>query len=126
MQIEGIDNDGALDDEAKTPMRRLWLCAFGAVLGCGEPVPSPVELVDRGAYEADLTTIAAPRSPRTPRWQAVQDLCADRFAALGLDVERHAYTTGVNVIGVRPGTTKPAERANVRVIVGAAAKALDR
>ncbi len=91
-------------------MRRLCICAFGTVLGCGEPAPSPVELVDRAAYEADLTTIAAPRSPRTPHWQTVQDLCADRFAALGFDVERHAYTTGVNVIGVRPGTTKPAER----------------
>ncbi len=91
-------------------MRRLCLCALGAVLGCGEPTRSPVGLVDRAAYEADVITISAPRTPRTPHWQAVQDLCADRFAALGFDVERHAYTTGVNVIGVRAGTTKPSER----------------
>jgi Zn-dependent M28 family amino/carboxypeptidase len=54
--------------------------------------------------------IAAPRAVRTPHWQAVQDLCADRFAQLGYQVERHAYVTGVNVIGLRPGTKLPAER----------------
>ncbi|MDB4961926.1 MAG: Peptidase [Myxococcales bacterium] len=91
-------------------MRRLCFSVFGAVLGCSEPAPSPVDLVDRAGYEADVTTIAAPRSPRTPHWQAVQDLCADRFAALGFDVERHAYSTGVNVIGTRAGTTNPMER----------------
>ena len=91
-------------------MRRLYLCAVGVVLGCGEPARSPVELVERAPYEADFLTIAAPRPPRTPHWQAVQDLCADRFASLGFEVERHTYTTGVNVIGVRAGTKKPAER----------------
>jgi len=91
-------------------MRRLYLSAIGAVLGCDEPAPSPVRLVDRAAYEADLTAIAAPRSPGTPHWQAIQDLCADRFASLGFTVERHAYATGVNVVGVRMGTAKPAER----------------
>ncbi|MGE0404499.1 MAG: M28 family peptidase [Kofleriaceae bacterium] len=79
-------------------------------MGCSDPAKSPVDQVDRAAYEADLTMIAQPRSPQTPGWQAVQDLCADRFAALGFQVERHAYSTGVNVIGVRPGTSKPAER----------------
>ena len=91
-------------------MNRLVLCALGTAVGCSDPTPSPVDAVDRAAYEADLTTIAAPRSPRTPHWQAIQDLCADRLASLGFDVERHAYATGVNVIGVRTGTTKPAER----------------
>ncbi len=91
-------------------MRRSCLCAFAALLGCSDPAPSPVELVERGAYEADVTTIAGTRSPRTPHWQAVQDLCADRFAALGFEVERQVYATGINVIGVRTGTSKPAER----------------
>lgn len=90
-------------------MKRLVLCAVAAA-GCSDPSPSPAEQVDRAAYEADLVAIAGPRSPHTPHWQEVQDLCADRFAALGYTVERHAYATGVNVIGVRPGTTKPAER----------------
>jgi Zn-dependent M28 family amino/carboxypeptidase len=93
-------------------MNRLWSCALVAVLGCGsDPAPSPVDLVDATAYESDLTSIAsAPRSVGTPHHKAVQDLCADRFAALGFDVERHAYATGVNVIGVRTGTKLPAER----------------
>jgi Zn-dependent M28 family amino/carboxypeptidase len=89
-------------------MRWLCLCALAA---CGSSDSStPTEQVDRKAYEADLTAIAAPRSPGTPHWQEVQDLCATRFAELGFDVERHAYATGVNVIGVRQGKSKPAER----------------
>jgi Zn-dependent M28 family amino/carboxypeptidase len=90
-------------------VRALYICLVG-VLGCGGSDPSPVSLVDRARYEADLTTIAAPRSPGTPHWQEVQDLCADRFASLGFDVERQSYATGVNVIGVLPGTTLPDER----------------
>ncbi|MDX2086831.1 MAG: M20/M25/M40 family metallo-hydrolase [Kofleriaceae bacterium] len=92
-------------------MRRLSLYALAAT-ACGSPDPaeSPVELVERATYEADLAAIAAPRSPGTPHWQAVQDLCANRFAELGFEVERHDYGTGVNVIGVRPGTSKPEER----------------
>jgi Zn-dependent M28 family amino/carboxypeptidase len=90
-------------------MKAVW-CALIAI-GCGsDPARPAVELVDRAAYEADLATIAEPRSPGTPHWQTVQDLCADRFAALGFEVERHAYDTGVNVIGVRAGTTLPDER----------------
>lgn len=85
------------------------LCAI-VLAACGSGASAPSEQVDRAAYEADLTTIAAPRSPGTPHWQTIQDMCADRFAALGFDVERHQYATGVNVIGVRTGTSKPAER----------------
>lgn len=55
-------------------------------------------------YEADLTTIAQARPSGSPHWQAVQDLCASRFAELGYSVELHKYATGVNVIGQR-GTT---------------------
>lgn len=91
-------------------MKCLVLCALAGAVGCSDPAPSPMSLVERAGYEADLTTIAAPRSPKTPHWQEIQDLCADRFASLGFEVERHAYTTGVNVIGIRAGTTKPAER----------------
>ena len=80
------------------------------LVGCGGSDPPAYEAVDRASFEADLTMIAAPRAPRTPHWQVVQDLCADRFAQLGYQVERHAYSTGVNVIGIRPGTKLPAER----------------
>ncbi len=91
-------------------MNRLVLSALAAAVGCSDPAPSAVGSVDRAVYEADLTTIAGTRSPHTPHWQEIQDLCADRFAALGFEVERHAYATGVNVIGVRTGATIPAER----------------
>lgn len=89
-------------------MKRLVLSV--AVAACSGASPSPAEQVDRTAFEADLAAIAGPRSPRTPHWQEVQDLCAERFATLGFTVERHAYATGINVIGVRPGTAKPEER----------------
>jgi Zn-dependent M28 family amino/carboxypeptidase len=90
-------------------MKRLCACAI-VVLGCSDPSPTVVEQVDREAYQADLTAIAGTRSPGTPHWQEVQDLCAARFEELGFTVERHAYATGVNVIGVKLGTKTPAER----------------
>lgn len=91
----------------------LGTCALFTALGCGsDPGPSPVELVDRVTYEADLTMIASAssRASGTQHWKAIQDLCADRFTALGFAVERHAYATGVNVIGTRAGTKLPDER----------------
>src|SRR5690348_15617006 len=90
-------------------MRVAYACLL-SLLACGDPAPSPADLVERDRYEADLSVIAGTRSPGTPHWQEVQDLCADRFASLGFEVERHAYATGVNVIGTLPGTTLPAER----------------
>lgn len=89
-------------------MRALVVGTIGAVLGCGNS--NPVDEVDRDLYKADLTAIAGPRSPGIAHWQEVQDLCADRFAELGFEVERQTYATGVNVIGVRTGTKLPAER----------------
>lgn len=94
-----------------TPRMLRTLCAAAlAAAACSDPAPSPVESVDTAAYQADLTTISAPRMPGQAHWKEIQDLCADRFAALGFTVERHAYATGVNVIGVRTGTTLPDER----------------
>lgn len=93
-------------------MKAVW-CAL-VMVGCGSESPVPaVELVDRAAYETDLTAIVGSRSPGSPHWQTVQDLCADRFAALGFEVERHAYATGVNVIGIKRGST------DERVVVSA-------
>lgn len=91
-------------------MKLVCACAI-AIVGCGsDPGPTPVEQVDRAAYETDLMAIAAPRSPGTPHWQEVQDLCASRFEELGFAVERQQYATGVNVIGVKMGAKKPDER----------------
>lgn len=101
-----------------TRLRRSSL-AITAALGCGSSPPKPdapladVELV--AAVESqrvltDLTAITGTRPPGSAHWQTVQDLCASRFEELGYAVERHAYGTGVNVIGTRTGTTIPAER----------------
>jgi Zn-dependent M28 family amino/carboxypeptidase len=57
----------------------------------------------------DLTFVAAARTPGSAHWQAVQDLCASRLTELGYEVERQAYGTGVNVIGLRRGTSTPDE-----------------
>lgn len=66
--------------------------------------------VEQSRYEADLTEIAQPRSPGTPHHEAVRELCATRLAALGMDVERHDYGTGVNIVGTLAGTTAASER----------------
>ena len=91
-------------------MLRILLAVAVTAAACSDPAPSAVESVDSVVYQTDLNVIAAPRTPGLPHWREVQDLCADRFAALGFTVERHAYATGVNVIGVRAGTSLPEER----------------
>ncbi len=67
------------------------------------------ECVEGSRYQADLEFIAQPRTPGSPHWQAVQDLCADRFADYGFEVQRMTYGSGVNVIGRKAGTTSPDE-----------------
>ncbi len=66
-------------------------------------------------YLDDLRFIAMERAPASDYWMAVQNRCASTFEALGLEVERHSYGTGVNVLGVKAGTSEP-ER---RVLIGA-------
>lgn len=80
----------------------------GPLPSCG--TASPLELsqcVEPARYQTDLEAIAMPREPSSTHWQAVQDLCAARLEELGFTVERHAYATGVNVVGVRAGTSEP-------------------
>lgn len=62
--------------------------------------------VEQSRYEEDLAFVAAERDPGSAHHLAVQNLCADRFAELGYEVERHNYGTGVNVIGVLPGASE--------------------
>ena len=88
----------------------------GPLPACSAESPLALsQCVDAARYQADLETLAMPREPGSAHWQAMQDLCAERLEGLGFTVERHAYATGVNVIGVREGTSEP-ER---RVLVGA-------
>jgi hypothetical protein len=74
---------------------------------------TPAELaacVDRELYLADLEFIAQPREPGSPHWQAVQDLCFDRFTAYGFQTERVNYGTGINVIGRKLGSEMPEQQ----------------
>lgn len=92
----------------------------GSVADATSNLPPPTgplavaERVEQARYTSDITFVAQPRAPGTPHWQAVQDLCATRFESYGFAVERHKYATGVNVIGVKQGTTD----ATKRVVVG--------
>lgn len=81
------------------------------------PAQTPAELMDcveSERYLADLEFVSAERTPGSPHWQAVQDLCVDRLTELGYDVALQTYATGVNVVGLRLGTELPDEH----VIVG--------
>lgn len=89
----------------------------------GEDATPPVEVTPEALAAAaditrlggDLELVARPRYPGTPHWQAVQDRCAEVFAAAGFAVERHAYGTGTNVVGIRRGVS----RADEQVVVSA-------
>ncbi len=71
------------------------------------PAPSaPVRLpadVDRERLERTLRRVARPRPPGSAHWKRVQALCEDELKAAGYSVERHAYGSGVNVLGTRAG-----------------------
>ena len=65
---------------------------------------------DIARYTADVEYIAqAPRTLLEPHHQAVQDMCAERFAELGYDVSLEDFGKGVNVIGTLTGTTRQDE-----------------
>lgn len=96
----GVDAPPGLDAPLDAP---LEACGTGSAEALGQ-------CVERARWEADLSTIAMERVPESAHWQVVQDLCADRLTSLGFTVERHTYATGVNVVGVRTGTTLPAEQ----------------
>jgi Zn-dependent M28 family amino/carboxypeptidase len=80
--------------------------------GCGgsQKAPGAAIQADKTLYAADLIFIASgPRSLVDVHHQEVQDLCAQRFKALGFTVERFNYGNGVDVIGTLPGTSRPDE-----------------
>lgn len=81
-----------------------------AVSSCGDSSEAIAACVDEARLRADVNFVAKARVPGSAHWQAVQDLCAQRFAEYGFEVERHRYATGVNVIGERRGTGKPDEQ----------------
>jgi hypothetical protein len=83
----------------------------GGEPGCPSDTPAALAAcVERERYLADLEFIAAPREPGSDHWQAVQDLCFERFTEAGFEVDLHSYATGVNVVGRKLGTELPEEQ----------------
>ena len=105
-------------------IRKLWLAmmaCFIMVHGAHvsarvfPKVPSAAQLA---RYETDLAELASePRGPGSLGWQRAQNKVAERFAALGYDVERHTFPVsnthdapyGVNIVGTLKGRSKPDE-----------------
>ena len=78
---------------------------------CSTDTPADLlACVDKDSYLADLEFIAQPREPGSAHWQAVQDLCFDRFTEYGFEVDLHEYASGVNVLGRKLGIEDPAEQ----------------
>ncbi len=71
--------------------------------------------IEDGYIERDIRRIALHRPPGSPHHAAVQALCAERLAGMGFEMEVMRYGSGTNVIGVKPGFSKPGER----VVLGA-------
>ncbi len=74
----------------------------GDPLGC--PPTQLGACVEPERYQTDLQFIADLRVPGSTHWEAVQELCADRLAELGFDVQMFSYGSGVDVLGTRTGS----------------------
>lgn len=82
----------------------------GEVEPCGTDTASALaRCIDQAAITDDVGFIADIRTPGSPHWLAVQELCTERLTMLGFSVELHEYDTGVNVIGRLPGSEAPDE-----------------
>ena len=57
--------------------------------GCGDSPELMAGCVEQERYVADLEFVAMSRPPGDAHWQAVQDLCFDRFSELGYTAELH-------------------------------------
>jgi len=106
--------------------RTTILALAGLLAGCGSGGGGPdggqpvscgagsaealMACVSRTDYQADLGFVAAERPPGSEHHGAVRAMCADRFEALGYQVELYDYGTGVDVIGVKAGAVVPDER----------------
>ncbi len=110
--IASADNSGVLD------LHRGDSLAEVKVPGdIPPPVPDkPADvaaLVEPHRIWSDLVLLSKPRPPGSEQWQLAQDLCADRFAALGYEVSIEPFDmeshSGVNVLGTLPGSGLPDE-----------------
>ena len=84
------------------------LTLLPAADGCGlDSASELIGCVEGARVEADVRRLAAISAEESP--EAVRELCSQRFAELGLDVEQQNYGDGTNVLAIRPGFSKPAE-----------------
>ncbi len=99
-----IAQDAAADTLADGPAA-AEAAADGAA-GCSATTSAGLmACVSRTALEQDVTLIAKPRAPGDKHHAEVRELCATRLAELGYTVERHNYATGINIVGVRAGSS---------------------
>lgn len=82
---------------------------------CDDSPQALADCVEAQRWQDDLAFIADIRTPGSPHWLAVQDLCAERLDEYGYEVELYDYGTGVDVVGRRLGKTAPDQQ----VLVGA-------
>ncbi len=66
--------------------------------------------VSKTRLESDVKLIAEPRPPESEHHEKVRQLCRERLQGAGFQVELHAYGSGVNVVGSKPGFSKPDEQ----------------
>ncbi len=78
---------------------------------CGPySAPTLMHCVEASRITADVEAIAQPRPPASSHHLAVRELCAQRLRTAGYEVTLQNYGTGINVVGVKPGFSKPEER----------------
>ncbi len=76
---------------------------------CNDSPEALADCVEPERYADDLEFITGVRTPSSQHWQEVQDLCADRLAEYGYEVQLFEYGTGVDVLGRRAGSALPDE-----------------
>ncbi len=95
----------------------LGSCDDPYIFGRYEPEQTEERRLRKSAerLEADIRKLSVNRELGSPGWQMAQDLCAQRFADLGFEVERQNYGSGTNVIGTLRGSKEP----DMHVLIGA-------
>lgn len=105
---------GATDCSPRTASEGPGLPATTAKTCAAATARELGECVAHSRYRDDVAFIAQARPPGSLHWQAVQDLCATRFQALGFQVTRQAFPQGINVLG-----TKTVTGSTGQIILGA-------
>jgi len=94
-----------------------------AVTDCGPYTAATLmKCVSKARLVADVTAIARARPPKSEHHHKVRQLCRERLQQAGFLVELHDYGSGVNVVGRKPGFSKPSEQVIVSAHYDSVAK----